>query len=195
MDKTGTFVDIYHPQKRYGLIYTDPPWEQKRGGRKRVRPNSSGKELDYPVMPFERIVQFHREVLPLLAEKQHNVFMWTIDKYLLPAESFMQEMGYIRHARIIWDKMAGMAPAYTVRFTCEYLIWFYPKGRMLFPNPETRGKYPTFMQETVKKHSQKPECAYRMLEDMFRQTEKIELFARKARNQWDCWGNEVSALY
>ena len=85
----------------------------------------------------------------------------------------MQEMGYTRHARIVWNKLAGMAPAYTVRFTCEYLLWFYPKGHMLFPDKDTRGKYPTIMQETVKRHSQKPECAYRMLEDMFRQAEKL----------------------
>ena len=194
MDRTDAFVDVYNPQKRYGLIYTDPPWEQVKGGRKKVRPNSSGTELDYPMMSLEEIVQFHREVLPMLAQEKHNVFMWTIDKYLIATEEFMEEIGYIRHARIIWNKLTGMAPAYTVRFTCEYLLWFYPKGRMLLPDKEARGKYPTFMQETVKRHSQKPECAYKMLEDMFRESEKIELFARKARNKWDCWGNEVCAL-
>lgn len=194
MDRTDAFVDVYNPQKRYGLIYTDPPWEQVKGGRKKVRPNSSGTGLDYPVMPLEEIAQFHKEVLPLLAQEKHNVFMWTIDKYLIAAEEFMQEIGYVRHARIIWNKLAGMAPAYTVRFTCEYLLWFYPKGRILLPDQETRGKYPTFIQEGVKRHSQKPEFAYKMLEDMFRESEKIELFARKARSQWDCWGNEVCAL-
>lgn len=194
MDRTDAFVDVYNPQKRYGLIYTDPPWEQVKGGRKKVRPNSSGTELDYPMMSLEEIAQFHREVLPMLAQEKHNVFMWTIDKYLIAAEGFMEEIGYVRHARIIWNKLTGMAPAYTVRFTCEYLLWFYPKGRMLLPDKEARGKYPTFMQETVKRHSQKPECAYKMLEDMFRESEKIELFARKARNKWDCWGNEVCAL-
>lgn len=194
MDKMGAFVDVYNPQKRYGLIYTDPPWEQTKGGHKKVRPNSSGTELDYPMMPLEKIVQLHKEVLPLLAQEKHNVFMWTIDKYLIAAEEFMKEIGYVRHARIIWNKLTGMAPAYTVRFTCEYLLWFYPKGRMLLPDKETRGKYPTFMQETVRRHSQKPECAYTMLEDMFRESEKIELFARKFRNQWDCWGNEVCVL-
>lgn len=192
-DKKGTFVDVYHPPKRYGLIYTDPPWEQAKGGRKKARPNSSGRGLDYPVMPLEKIAQFHKEVLPLLADEQHNVFMWTIDKFLIPAEDFMQEMGYVRHARIVWNKVTGMAPAYTVRFTCEYLVWFYKKGHMLFPDKDTRGKYPTIMQEPVKRHSQKPECAYRILEDMFGQAEKIELFARSHRDQWDVWGNEVAA--
>ncbi len=140
------------------------------------------------------IPTLHGEVLPILAEERHNVFMWTIDKYLLAAEKFMQELGYIRHARIVWNKRSGMALAYTVRFTCEYLLWFYRKGKILLPDEESRGRYPTYMQETVKRHSQKPECAYRMLEDMFRETGKIELFARKPRSGWDCWGNEVEGM-
>jgi hypothetical protein len=32
----AAFVDIYHPQKRYGIIYTDPPWGSA--------PNFSGGE-------------------------------------------------------------------------------------------------------------------------------------------------------
>ena len=186
-------IDVFHPSKKYDLIYTDPPWEQRKGGVKRCRPNSSGSALDYPVMPLSDIIHFHKTVLPLLAKERHNVFLWTIDKYLIASEEFMQELGYIRHARIVWNKMGGMAPAYTVRFTCEYLLWFYPKGHILMPDIETRGKYPTYLQETVKRHSQKPESAYLMLEDMFRKGEKIELFARQSREMWDCWGNEVVA--
>lgn len=30
-----------------------------------------------------------------------------------------------------------------------------------------------------------------MIEAMFPDAEKIELFARNTRNGWDCWGNEV----
>jgi N6-adenosine-specific RNA methylase IME4 len=30
-----------------------------------------------------------------------------------------------------------------------------------------------------------------MLEDMFPDATKIELFARNARDGWSCWGNEV----
>lgn len=28
--------------KRYDIVYADPPWIQKKGGKKKVRPNSSG---------------------------------------------------------------------------------------------------------------------------------------------------------
>jgi hypothetical protein len=30
----------------YDLLYIDPPWQQSKGGKKNVRENSSGKELD-----------------------------------------------------------------------------------------------------------------------------------------------------
>lgn len=91
----------------------------------------------------------------------------------------------------IWYKQTGMCPAYTVRLQTEYLLWFYKKGNLLMPQKEARGKYPDIMTETVKRHSQKPVIAYEMLEDMFPDAKKLEMFARKERQNWDCWGNEV----
>ena len=40
---------------RYDLLYVDPPWKQSKGGAKSVRPNSSGKPLDYPVINLDDI--------------------------------------------------------------------------------------------------------------------------------------------
>jgi Transcriptional activator, adenine-specific DNA methyltransferase len=184
-------IDINNIDEKYGIIYTDPPWQQGKGGKKKARPNSSGGKLNYPTMPLQYIRELHRKVLENLTEEKHNVFMWTIDKYLIETQKFMEELGYILHARIVWNKVTGVAPAFTVRYVCEYLLWFYKKGDMLKPCEETRGKYSTVIVEKVKKHSQKPEQAYLMLEDMFRGVSKLELFARGHREQWNCWGNEV----
>lgn len=184
-------VDIFNTNNKYNIIYTDPPWQQKKGGKKKVRPNSSGGELDYPTLEINEIKKLHEIILNTITEDKHNVFMWTIDKYLIKAQQMMESLGYILHARIVWNKITGVAPAYTVRFTCEYLLWFYKKGKILMPCEETRGKYSTLIEEKVKKHSQKPQIAYEMIEDMFRNSKKIELFARNYRDGWDCWGNEV----
>ncbi len=35
-------------------------------------------------------------------------------------------------------------------------------------------------------------CAYEMIEDMFPNTTRLEMFARNERVNWDSWGNEVS---
>lgn len=103
----------------------------------------------------------------------------------------MQELGYTLHARLIWDKENGIAPAFTLRFSHEYLLWFYKKGKILMPIQECRGKYTTVMREKSTVHSRKPVSAYEIIENMFPDAKKIELFARRERSGWDCWGDEV----
>lgn len=120
--------------------------------------------------------------------------MWTIDKYLHETEQMMKELGYELHARFIWDKENGIAPAFTVRFAHEYLLWFYKKGNIMMPCETSRGKYTTVLREPATKHSKKPICAYEMLEAMFPDSKKLEMFARISRNGWDAWGNEVGKL-
>ena len=180
--------DINTTTNKYGIIYTDPPWQQTKGGFKKARPNSTGKPLDYKTLSIEEIKQIH-SILPV--DDRHNVFMWTIDKYLHQTEAMMEELGYTLHARMIWDKINGIPAAFTIRFSHEYLLWFYKKGHMLKPDEDVRGKYSTVFREMVTKHSKKPICAYEMIEDMFKDAPKLEMFARNERQGWDCWGNEV----
>ena len=183
-------IDIYKTDKKYGIVYTDPPWRQTKGNLRKCRPNQT-RELDYQTLDLDEISKIHGYVLGNLTEEKHNVFMWTIDKYLHETERMMKELGYELHARMIWDKENGVAPAFTVRFSHEYLLWFYKKGKMRMPCKETRGKYTTVLREPSTKHSKKPLCAYVMIEDMFPDSPKLELFARNERDGWDCWGNEV----
>lgn len=169
--------------------YTDPAWKQTKGNRRKCRPNQ-GKELDYSTCTIEEIKEIHR-VVTGLCNKKHNIFMWTIDEYIHSTEQMMKELGYELHARFIWDKENGVDPAFTIRFTHEYLLWFYKKGDILMPSKETRGKYTTILREPSTKYSKKPLCAYEMLENMFPESKKLEMFARSNRQGWDAWGNEV----
>lgn len=184
-------IDISNTDNKYGIIYTDPPWQQSKGGFKKSRPNSTGVSVDYPTMSVSEIKELHKIIFDNLVEEDHNVFMWVIDKYLIEAEQFMNELGYTRHARFVWDKVTGMAPAFTVRFCHEYLLWFYKKGHLLKPCNEMRGKYSTVMREQVTAHSKKPLCAYEMIDNMFPDVKKLELFARNEYKDWDCWGNQT----
>ena len=183
-------VDIFNTKNKYGIIYTDPPWKQTKGGKRDCRPNQD-KELDYTTLDMSEIKEIHKNVFNNLTEKKHNVFMWTIDKYLHETEQMMKELGYALHARFIWDKENGVAPAFTVRFSHEYLLWFYKKGSILMPCEEMRGKYTTVLREQSTRHSKKPICAYEMIENMFPDSSRLEMFARNTRDRWDCWGNEV----
>lgn len=181
-------IDLGNTENKYSIVYIDPPWEQTKSIRK-CRPNQK-KQLDYKTCSLEEIKDLIAIALSNTSD-YHNIFMWTIDKFLHQTEQMLQELGYVLHARMVWDKTNGVAPAFTVRYSHEYLLWFYKKNRMLKPVNHTRGKYRTVFVEKSTKHSKKPQCVYEMLEDMFPDVPKLEMFARNCRNGWDCWGDEV----
>ena len=184
-------IDIHDTEEKYDILYTDPPWQQSRGGKKAARPNSSGMGLPYQTMSLKDIEDLHRYVTENLLNEKHNVFMWTIEKYLPETEEMMKRLGYKLHARMIWDKDNGPAPAFTLRFSHEYLLWFYKPGKILMPVKDKRGAYTTVLRENSREHSRKPECAYELIETMFPNTQRLELFARNTHKDFDCWGNEI----
>ena len=49
------------------------------------------------------------------------------------------------------------------------------------------------MQVVRGQHSAKPAEVRRRIGLMFPEQRKVELFARKRVNGWDCWGNEVES--
>ena len=175
--------------KKYQIIYADPPWKQARGGKKNVRPNSSGEKLDYPVISIEEIAEIMNKACQF-GDENHNLFLWAIDKTLWEAEKMDKEMGYKLHARMIWNKVTGIPAAFTIRYGHEYLLWFY-KVKLLPVAKDERGKIHSVFTEQVKRHSQKPEIAYQIIERLYPDTDKIELFARARRKGWDVWVNEV----
>lgn len=184
-------VDIYNTQNQYDLIVADPPWKQAKGGKKSVRPISSGIELDYPVCSLEEIKEHLSQATSLTSGESSILFLWTIDKYLFEAQKIAEELGYKLHARMIWDKVTGIPAAFTVRYGHEYLLYMY-KGKLTPVAIEERGKIHTVFREQVKRHSQKPEISFEIINRLYPSSRKLELYARIERDGYDCWGNEVN---
>lgn len=177
--------------KQYEVILTDPAWQQTKGGKRAARPNQ-GKMLDYPTITLEEIKDYQKQAAAIAAEN-HSCFMWTIDKYLHEAEAMMRDLGYKLHARIIWDKTNGVAPAFTVRYSHEYLLWFY-KEKLPRIAEAQRGKFTTVLREQSTVHSRKPEASFDFIEAIYPEAAKLEMYARRTRAGWDCWGNELNDL-
>lgn len=184
-------VDIYNTKNQYDLIVADPPWKQAKGGKKSVRPISSGTELDYPVCSLEEIKEHLAQATSLTSGENSILFLWTIDKYLFEAQKIAEELGYKLHARMIWDKITGIPAAFTVRYGHEYLLYMY-KGKLTPVATEERGKIHTVFREQVKRHSQKPEISFEIINRLYPSARKLELYARAERDGYDCWGNEVN---
>lgn len=182
-------VDIYNTDKRYDIIYADPPWKQHKGGKKSVRPNSSGCALDYKTCSLKEI-QSHLEQASRLTTENSVLFLWTIDKYLFEAQQIAESLGYKLHARMVWNKVTGIPAAFTIRFGHEYLLYMY-KGKLIPIAREERGKIHSVFTERVQRHSQKPQMAYEIIERLYPNAMRLEMYARAERQGWDCWGNEV----
>lgn len=185
-------VDIFNTDARYDLLYADPPWKQSRGGYKRVRPRTSGVSLDYQTLTFDEIREQLR-VADSLTGENSVLFLWSIDRYLIDAQRIAESLGYKLHARMVWNKIVGIPAAFTVRFGHEYLLYMY-KGKLIPVATDERGKIHTVFAEKPSRHSQKPIAAYRIIERLYPNLRKLEMYARTQRIGWDCWGDEVSDI-
>lgn len=182
--------DLNDIKETYGLIYADPPWKQSKGGKKSVRENSSGKPLDYPTCSLDEIKE-HLRLATESTTENSILFLWTIDKYLFEAQQIAESLGYKLHARMIWDKVTGIPAAFTVRYGHEYLLYMY-KGKLIPVAKDERGKIHTVFRERVTKHSKKPDIAYEIIERLYPDLKKLEMYARETRDGWDSFGNEVA---
>lgn len=168
----------------------DPPWPKKKGGKRRARPNQ-GRQLDYPTMSIGSIFRLlDREIFPLAQGQPHNVWLWGVDQYLMAGEHQLIKRGYRLHARIIWNKTNGIAPAFTLRYAHEYLCWFY-KPKFLPIDPSLRGKFTDVITEVARQHSRKPDAAYNLVKSLYPSLKCMDVFSREKRSSWKQWGNEL----
>lgn len=158
--------------------------------KKYVRLNSSGKPLEYPTISLDEIKEHLKQVTLMNTTPNSVLFLWTIDKYLFEAQNIAESLGYKLHARMIWDKVTGIPAAFTVRFGHEYLLYMY-KGKLTPIETTERGKIHTVFREKVTRHSKKPEIAYEIIERLYPDLRKLEMYARNTREGWDSFGNEV----
>ena len=65
------------------------------------------------------------------------------------------------------------------------------KGKLIPVATNERGKIHTVFTEKVTKHSKKPDISYDIINRLYPNLTKLEMYAREEHNGFDCWGNEV----
>lgn len=187
--------------KTYKTILADPPWEQKAGRKmsgkylvkdgKQIFDFNGTKSVDLPykTMTIQEICD-----LPIkaLSDKDAVLFLWVTNKHLLNAAKVIEAWGFKYSTTLIWKKNPmGGGMGGTFKVSHEFLLYCTKgsvkskksiKGTVFDVKREYENGYPC--------HSRKPSFFQNMIEEVSH-GDYLELFARKQRDGWDSWGNEI----
>jgi N6-adenosine-specific RNA methylase IME4 len=167
------------PAGRYELIYADPPWQLGNPSAKYA------PESYYPTLPLEEI-----ESLAVPAADQAVLFLWTVNSLLPQALEVIAAWGFEYKTNFVWVK-DWIGLGIWGRYRHELLL-VARKGA--FPPPAGPDRIDSVIEAARGRHSAKPACVYELLERMYPQASKLELFCRgRPRPGWSAWGNEVEA--
>lgn len=170
--------------KKYNIIYADPPWQYYRNGVQ------GSAEKNYRTMPIDDIC-----ALPVsdITADDALLFIWATFPKLPEAFKVIKAWGFnYKSVAFLWLKQNKSGKG-----------WFYGLGFWTRGNAEicllaTKGhpkrqskSVHQFIISPLRKHSQKPDITRDKIIELAGNLPKIELFARQKANGWDVWGNEV----
>lgn len=179
-------TEIVLPDKRYHILYADPPWfyNQKQFDKDRGKPTSAA-EFHYPTVRVETMAEWD---IPSICEDDCLLYMWATSPLLKDALFLGEAWGFeYKTIVFVWDKLSKNSGNYTMS-NCEVVLLF-KKGRI--PKPRGARNVQQLHAHKSRRHSEKPDLFRKLIEMMFPTQSKIELFARQRFEGWDVWGNEV----
>ena len=167
------------------IILADPPWTFKVRSKKGEK-----KSPKYSVMSIDDIAALGQTVRDM-AGKRSMLFMWTTTSQLENSLRVMADWGYSYKTARVWAK-SRVGTGYYVRCDAEILL-IGSRGKVCVPAGVKERTIFTG-KPIEKKHSSKPECIHQWLERGYPGALKIELFARKRRDGWMTYGDELGSL-
>lgn len=174
--KADNHVDIFTTDKKYRVIYADPPWSY---GDKQNIEGLGGAVKHYPTMPLNDIC-----ALPVPAADNAVLFLWVTSPLLEDSFKVINAWGFKYKSSFVWDKVA-------------HNMGHYNSVRHEFLLVATRGSctpdVPKLLDSVVSiertEHSRKPKEFREMIDMLYPVGERLEMFAREAPEGWDVWGN------
>ena len=182
-------IDIFNTDKKYNIIYADPPWSYNVASKKGT--SRGVAERYYNTMSGEDI-----KALPIGDLCDDAVlFMWATFPCLPQAIETITAWGFTyKTVAFNWTKIypkSGnpiMGCGYWTRANGEICL-LATKGKN-YPRRICVGVQQAII-EPKREHSRKPDIARERIVQLLGDIPRIELFARQYAEGWDCWGNEV----
>ena len=171
------------PDGKYRVIYADPPWKYTSGDQHGTEAQDTILSSHYNSMSIAELCE-----LPIkdMAQDDSVLFMWATSPLLEECFDVIRAWGFKYKASIVWNKDAHNVGHY-VSVRHEFLL-ICTRGSCL---PDTNKLFASVVTERRTAHSVKPETFRNIIDEMYPNGKRIELFARRSVNGWDTWGNDV----
>lgn len=165
----------------FDVILADPPWSFS--GNSAARPGRNVRR-HYPTMTVAEIAAMPvREI----AAPRALLLLWITVPHEHRANEVIEAWGFRAKSRLVWDKRR-IGTGYWARNQHEPLI-VATRGRFPCPRP---ALFPTsIIPGERREHSRKPEWVQDVVDARMPDARRIELFARRQREGWTCWGNDA----
>lgn len=182
------FVDIYNTDKKYNIIYADPPWHYKVWSKKG---EGRSAESHYKTMEQESLDNLGG-VIQSISHKDCILFMWVIFPCLLQGLELLKAWGFsYKTCGFCWiktNKLSGTpfwGMGYWTRANAEVCL-IATKGDI----KRVSKKVHQVIMSPIEEHSKKPDIVRDKIVELVGDLPRIELFARQHAEGWDCWGDE-----
>jgi len=167
------------------VLVADPPWKfgDKLPGKSR------GAAKNYACLPTADICAM---ALPVArSEPDVVLFLWCVESMQRDALDVVRAWGFVEKTSLIWEKLTSSGKAH------------FGMGRILRASHErcivaVRGKCPPAARNVrsrfaapVGRHSAKPDAFYELVERLYPDAVKHEMFARARRAGWQQSGLEL----
>lgn len=190
----------------FSTILADPPWpygnagpsrygsKQKRALRAAPRAESDLRPINsdnfYPSMSIADL-----KMLPVIehVENKAHLYLWTTNAFMEEAHQIARAWGFSPKTILTWIKvghgtwMPAMGTGHYYRNATEHIVFAVRGAQRLRGDPT-----PTAFLSRRLPHSVKPDYFYDLIEKQS-PGPYLEMFARRRREGWSAWGNEVDS--
>ena len=184
---------IPFPDKKYQIIYADPPWSYENYNYAKTKQGNRAKRgvvKEYQTMNMQDIKELHIEEI---CENNCMLFLWVTFPLLQEGMDTLKAWGFVfRTVAFVWTKTYEKSGKL-----------FWGMGNWTRSNAEMcllgiKGKpkriscsVHQIISSPCSVHSKKPDEIRDRIVRLVGDLPRIELFARQRTPGWDAWGDEV----
>jgi N6-adenosine-specific RNA methylase IME4 len=176
-------IRLANEPDKFSVIYADPPWQYNSGDQHGTEEQDTVLGDHYPSMSLNELCQMP---VKQMAATDAILFMWVTSPTLEEAFEVINAWGFDYKASMVWDKVAHNVGNY-VSVRHEMLL-ICKRGQP----PKVPKLVDSVYEEERTEHSRKPAYFRELIDELYPDGKRIELFAREVSEGWECWGNEVA---